>query len=74
MTEDQLNHLMHVVGERLAPVANKHVAELNKKKCWKADGGHGEDDLPIILEECFRATQKFFAGNDERNKVCLSRS
>lgn len=30
-TEDQLKTLMHAVGERLVPLANRHVAELNKK-------------------------------------------
>lgn len=30
-TEGQLNILMHTIGERIAPLANKHVATLNKK-------------------------------------------
>lgn len=30
LTNDQLNRLMHAVGERLAPLANKHVTKLNK--------------------------------------------
>lgn len=30
-TEDELNILMHAVGERLAPLASKHVAAVNKR-------------------------------------------
>lgn len=30
-TVDELNILMHTVGERLAPLANKHISELNKR-------------------------------------------
>lgn len=51
-TEDELNVLMHTIGERIAPLANKHVASLNKKGL----GNRFQDMITMTYESNWATT------------------
>lgn len=50
LTADQLNRLLNAVGKRLAPLANKYVAELNKKNV----GNRMEDMVKISYQSYWK--------------------
>lgn len=51
-TEHEMNILMHTIGERIAPLANKHVACLNKKGL----GNRFQDMITMTYESNWATT------------------
>lgn len=67
-TEDQLKTLMHVVGERLMPVVNQHVAELNKKNAGDRLGNMATMTNESYWDDAFGPLKHFVLGMIHGNR------